>query len=158
MVSACCARSASHTFHFGLFQFSRTFLSAAGVSTRYSSRPPFRERRVSAALAKFLECRLLGLCRGISTFDEIRLLKAIHYLDLLHPWVGKLTSFPINACANRQLSLPEEYKCQRYAKRGYSADTIGYVNTNTAGNAATTTRSAVIEPTTAATTSAISTQ
>jgi hypothetical protein len=59
------------------------------------------------------------------------------YPDLLHPWVGKLTSFPINACASRQPSLPQEYQCQRYAKREYSTDTIGYVATNTAGNAAT---------------------
>ena len=29
-----------------------------------------RERRVGAALTKFLECRLLGVCCGISTFDE----------------------------------------------------------------------------------------
>jgi hypothetical protein len=57
-----------------------------------------------------------------------------------------------------QLSLPQEYQGQRYAKRGCSADTIGYVATNTAGNTATSTRFAVIEPTTAATTSAISTQ
>jgi hypothetical protein len=69
------------------------------------------------------------------------------YLDLLHPRGGKLISFPINACASRQPSLPQEYQCQRYAKRRYSTDTIGYVATN----AATSTHSAVIEPTTAAT-------
>jgi hypothetical protein len=51
--------------------------------------------------------------------------------------LASLRRFPNHACASRQRSLPQEYQCQRYAKRGYSAETIGYVATNTAGNTAT---------------------
>ncbi|MGC1295056.1 MAG: hypothetical protein WA869_08450 [Alloacidobacterium sp.] len=61
---------------------------AAGASTRYSSRPPFRETPISAALVEFLECHVLGVRCGVLRFDEIRLLKLFMYLDLLHPWVG----------------------------------------------------------------------
>jgi len=44
----------------------------------------------------------------------------------------------MDACASRQPSLPQE---ERYAKRGCSTNTIDYVATNTAGNAATSIRS-----------------
>jgi hypothetical protein len=59
-------------FLFGLFNLTNILGCPAGVNTRYSSRLPFSQRRVSGALAKFLERRLLGVCCGISTFDEIR--------------------------------------------------------------------------------------
>jgi hypothetical protein len=59
-------------------EIEKAVICPAGVSIRYSSRLPFRERRISGALMKFLQCRLLGMCGGISTFDEIRFSKAIH--------------------------------------------------------------------------------
>jgi hypothetical protein len=89
-------------------------------------------RSANAGLAPLLRnfsSALLGVCCGIPTFDEIRLLKD---LDPLHPRLANLRRFPHHACARRQLSLPQEYQCQRYAKRGASAETIGYVATNTA--------------------------
>jgi hypothetical protein len=57
---------------FRIFNLTNILGCPAGVNTRYSSRLPFSQRRVSGALAKFLERRLLGVCCGISTFDEIR--------------------------------------------------------------------------------------
>jgi hypothetical protein len=120
-------------FLFGLFNLTNILGCPAGISTRYSSRLPFREGRASGALVKFFQCRFLGVCCGIPTFDEIRFLKLFMYPDLLHPSVGRLTSFPMEACAGRQPSLPQEYQYQCYAKRGYSTNTIDYVATNTAG-------------------------
>jgi hypothetical protein len=142
--SACRARSASRTFTSAFFQ-SHEILD----STRYSSQPLFRERRISAALAEFLECPSCLVLRH----PNVRRIRLLKDLDPLHPWLANLRRFPHHACARRQLSLPQEYQCQRYAKRGASAETIGDVATNTA-----ITRFAIIEPTTAATTSAISTQ
>ena len=49
--SACRARSASRTFTSAFFNLMNILDSA-----RYSSQPLFRERRISAALAEFLEC------------------------------------------------------------------------------------------------------
>jgi hypothetical protein len=92
-------------------------------STCYSSQPPFRERRISAALAEFLECPS-WLVRDIPTVDEIRLLKDLDPSTL----VGKLTSFPTSRMRQPiTVASTQEYQCQGYAKRGASAETIGYV-------------------------------
>jgi hypothetical protein len=98
--SACCARLA-----FSLFNLTNLLGRPAGVSTRYSSRLPFHERRVSGALVKFPQCRLFGVCCGISTFDEIGFFKAIHESRPAHPSVRRFTWFPLDASASRQPSL-----------------------------------------------------
>ena len=129
--AACSARMAAspppaapvrhHVLSLRPFSISRTFLIALAIlAVRRSANAG------SAPLLRNFSSALLGACCDIPTFDEIRFLKD---LDPLHPWLANLRRFPHHACASRQLSLPQEYQCQRYAKRGYSAETIGYVAT-----------------------------
>ena len=113
-----------HVLSLRLFSISRTFLIALAILVSRCS-----GNAGSAPLLRNFSSALLGLCCDIPTFDEIRLLED---LDPLHPWLANLRRFPHHAGASRQLSLPQEYQCQRYAKRGSSAETIGYVATNTA--------------------------
>jgi hypothetical protein len=84
----------------------------------------------------------LGLGRDIPTVDEIRPLKDLDPSTL----VGKLTSFSTSRMRQPiTVASTQEYQCQGYAKRGSSAETIGYVaqhrnhpfrhhRTNTRGN------------------------
>lgn len=146
--STCRARSASRTFPLAFFNLTNIL-----DSTRYSSRPPFRERRISAALAEFLEsfwaCATASQRSTKSGFLKIS-------TPSIPSWqayaVSQITRAPAdNGRFHKNISVNAMPSAGTLPRPSATSPPIPPATPPPP-------RFAVIEPTTAATTSAISTQ